>query len=296
MTQPGLIMGFDSFATPMGNAQPMPPPSPTNPSEFGGGDPAGYKKKWNLFGKVLSFGGNSTNDLESVRREVAAARMPSTPPKQSSEALTPPASDSDSLGSSPTYEALQYVFRFVLSWNTQGTMPMPNKVLGRPRLPGPAQCRVTAKAKEVDGNQPLPTAGRPAPTRAISGSSSSGLIEGAKNANPDEVSPTLHRISTHFESAPITLDPMSPVDTRTSDEQPATLSPTSPPADMSVTPSKPMGSLAQASTYAGRALAEWSWIVAECNSFVDRRRDEGVLGLSDVEIPSLGVEGFRKPG
>jgi hypothetical protein len=33
-------------------------------------------------------------------------------------------------------------------------------------------------------------------------------------------------------------------------------------------------------------------VVSECNSFVDRRRDEGVLGLNDVEVPSLGVEGL----
>jgi hypothetical protein len=297
VTQPGLIMGFDSFATPMGTAEPMPPLSPAHPGESPNTDPAGYRKKWNqVFGKVLAFGvANNANDLEYVRREVAAARsMPGTPPKQPSEALTPPASDSDSLGSSPTYEAMQYVFRFVLSWNTQGTMPMPNKVLVRPRLPGPAQSRVIAKATGSDAGLPVLPTGRPAPTRAVSGSSSLGLIESAKNANL-ELSPTLPKISTHFEST-TGLDPMSPLDNRSSDEQQPAASPSSPPPDLIVIPSKPTGSFVQASTYIGRALAEWSWIVAECNSFVDRRRDEGVLGLNDVEVPSLGVEGFRKPG
>ena len=46
--------------------------------------------------------------------------------------------------------------------------------------------------------------------------------------------------------------------------------------------------------YAGRALAEWTLIVGECNNFVDRRRSEGVPGLKWVEVPTLGVEGFRK--
>ena len=46
--------------------------------------------------------------------------------------------------------------------------------------------------------------------------------------------------------------------------------------------------------YAGRALVEWSLIVAECNNFADRRRSEGVPGLKWVEVPMLGVEGFRK--
>jgi hypothetical protein len=55
---------------------------------------------------------------------------------------------------------------------------------------------------------------------------------------------------------------------------------------------KPTGVYAQGAVYAGRALAEWSMVVSECNSFVDRRRDEGVLGLSEVEVPTLGVEGL----
>ncbi|KAG0649862.1 non sense mediated decay [Hyphodiscus hymeniophilus] len=46
--------------------------------------------------------------------------------------------------------------------------------------------------------------------------------------------------------------------------------------------------------YAGRALSEWTLIVGECNNFADRRRNEGVPGLKWVEVPTLGVEGFRK--
>ena len=48
--------------------------------------------------------------------------------------------------------------------------------------------------------------------------------------------------------------------------------------------------------YGGRALAEWTVIVGECNNFVERRRMEGVPGLKFVEVPLLGVEGFRKFG
>jgi len=46
--------------------------------------------------------------------------------------------------------------------------------------------------------------------------------------------------------------------------------------------------------YAGRALAEWMHIVGECNNFTERRRDEGVPSLKWVEVPTLGVDGFRK--
>ncbi|PVH78740.1 DUF1765-domain-containing protein [Cadophora sp. DSE1049] len=48
--------------------------------------------------------------------------------------------------------------------------------------------------------------------------------------------------------------------------------------------------------YAGRALAEWALVVGECNNFVERRRGEGVPGLKWVEVPTLGVEGFRRFG
>jgi hypothetical protein len=48
--------------------------------------------------------------------------------------------------------------------------------------------------------------------------------------------------------------------------------------------------------YAGRALAEWALVVGECNNFVERRRAEGVPGLRLVEVPILGVEGFKRLG
>jgi hypothetical protein len=59
---------------------------------------------------------------------------------------------------------------------------------------------------------------------------------------------------------------------------------------------KPTGIYAQNGTYTGRALAEWSLVVNENNSFVDRRRDEGVLGLASVEVPILSMEGFGLRG
>ncbi|CRG86067.1 UPF0592 membrane protein [Talaromyces islandicus] len=49
-----------------------------------------------------------------------------------------------------------------------------------------------------------------------------------------------------------------------------------------------------ASKYAGRALAEWSQVVSECDSFYERRRDEGVPSDNLVEVPTLSVDSFRK--
>lgn len=48
--------------------------------------------------------------------------------------------------------------------------------------------------------------------------------------------------------------------------------------------------------YAGRALAEWLLLVREHDSFVDRRRAEGVPSLSKTEVPTLGVDGLRRSG
>ena len=45
--------------------------------------------------------------------------------------------------------------------------------------------------------------------------------------------------------------------------------------------------------YSGRALAEWSVIVNECQSFFLRRKQEGVPGDEWVETPNLGVESLR---
>lgn len=59
-------------------------------------------------------------------------------------------------------------------------------------------------------------------------------------------------------------------------------------------PAQPKTEYVVTSKYAGRALAEWTHIVSECDSFFARRRDEGVPSDRAVETPSLGVESFRK--
>lgn len=66
------------------------------------------------------------------------------------------------------------------------------------------------------------------------------------------------------------------------------------PADRST---KPEGKEAIShARYAGRALAEWQDVVNEYQNFFARRKFEGVPRNGLVETPSLGVEGFRRPG
>lgn len=60
--------------------------------------------------------------------------------------------------------------------------------------------------------------------------------------------------------------------------------------------SQPIGPAATSSTYAGRALAEWTFVSHECQNFFDRRKNEGVPSNKQVETPTLAVEAFRRPG
>ncbi|KAI1342446.1 DUF1765-domain-containing protein [Xylariaceae sp. FL0016] len=300
--QQGLIAGLDSGSEQMWSSTAAPATDfdamdTVDSINYADETEGGQKKKGGLLGKLFSFSGNTSvaNDLDSVRRDTVSARSkPALPPK--GPAVAPSASsDTDSLGSSPIYEETQFVFRFTLSWNATGTISPPNRILTRPRLPNPAQSRVSAKAG-CSGSSPLPAACRPAATRAVSGSAHRGLVESARNANTSEATP-LPRIATNMEPR-TTLGVGSPSSmtspiARSSDDLPLQ-SPLTPTQEPVIMPVQPKGSAVSSVKYAGRALAEWSLVVAECNSFIDRRRDEGVLGLSDVEVPSLGVEGFRK--
>jgi hypothetical protein len=60
--------------------------------------------------------------------------------------------------------------------------------------------------------------------------------------------------------------------------------------------SQPTGPAATSSRYAGRALAEWTFVSHECQNFFDRRKNEGVPSNKYVETPTLAVEAFRRPG
>ena len=60
-------------------------------------------------------------------------------------------------------------------------------------------------------------------------------------------------------------------------------------------PLKPSDLAISESRYAGRALAEWALLIAECHNFFERRKQEGVPDNAKVETPTLSVEPFRKP-
>ncbi|MCJ1473842.1 hypothetical protein MMC13_002494 [Lambiella insularis] len=57
---------------------------------------------------------------------------------------------------------------------------------------------------------------------------------------------------------------------------------------------KPERAAVGPSKYSGRALAEWSLLILECQNFFERRKYEGVPGLKRVETPNLEVDTFRR--
>ncbi|KAK4188552.1 hypothetical protein QBC35DRAFT_193587 [Podospora australis] len=317
------------------------------------GNTSSFKRRLSMLGKVLPFSSSQNEDpkrtwveeLEQARRETSAARTgsqpgpPPPPKKRPSHSATLSSDSFSSTGSSPVFEAATYVFRFALTWQTgPGGGPMPlgptrDRILTRPRLPAPAQARVSARSvgQSNIGNHdsagfvfrsdsPPPIApGLPPETRRVSGLLQTGLISEARNARP--LSAVDHdskpRSDKRRLSLSINVRPLRTVDNAESDDDRSTMSPSSVrlpsfdgyesdrcrsfdgirgemprPAAPAIRAEQPTGVFTSTAVYTGRALAEWAIVVNECNSFVDRRRDEGVLGLSDVEIPILGVDGL----
>lgn len=361
-----ILNGEGSVATtpPTETAEAAPPPRPDN-----------NKKRWSLFGKVLSLGGagssNSDSEDNEPRKESKSLTKkvrqggPPLPPKISTSAASAMTSSSDgsSPGGSPIFMEQKFVFKFTLTWQPPAVQQPRDRVLTRPRLPAPAQAWVSARSRS-GSTPPPPPAGLPEPTRRVSGAKHRGLVDEAKNAgplspptSPIPTSPTatglerkssvtavsstslVRRLSNKFdfEENPkaelMTFDfenaektsassvssgdstDASPVEDKIEEEpQEQQQQPLSPPPQQQThqppsrmqsrrsgpepltQPLRPTGFYTKRAVYTGRALAEWSIVVAECNGFVDRRRDEGVLGLSDVEVPLLTVEGFRKIG
>ncbi|KAK4105314.1 DUF1765-domain-containing protein [Parathielavia hyrcaniae] len=370
--QHSIHLGFDSFSNlcpssysmldyrvPVGGFE----DSVTGNAKTGGN--MSFKKRWSLLGKVLPFGPSQDSptyegkrtweeELEQARRDTAASRLasrggtahspespgPPTPPKQApSHAVTPSSDSCSSTGSAPVFEAASFVFRFTLTWQTGpggAGMPCPpvrDRILTRPRLPAPAQARVSARSASMNSpgangvpvlrsDSPPPIApGLPPETRRVSGFLQTGLISEARNARPLTVydeprRPSLakdseKRLSLNIAIAPLRLvdgegmdddrlDIQSPIrvsgftglDSERGRSLEVGAAPGPPPVAATIRPERPTGVYATGAVYAGRALAEWGIVVGECNSFIDRRRDEGVLGLSEVEVPILGVEGL----
>lgn len=259
------------------------------------------KKKWALLGlnRVLPFRSDSKSPRDDD--DDRGSRLPPPPPKAGRRRSgTSSPSEPVSRAESPVYDAPRYVFRFVLNWYPPAAMPPAERILTRPRLPSPAQSWIS------NAGESAPIApGLPPMTRRVSGSAQMGLINEARNASPlDGPEPARTSGSRPSMFARTTSEKSSsdsserPSLSLTLLDRDVTGSPDSLSAlnEDSVRPVKPSGVFSKSAVYSGRALAEWSVVVHECNVFVDRRREEGVLGLADVEVPALAVENYRRVG
>ncbi|KAH8891026.1 hypothetical protein GQ53DRAFT_167309 [Thozetella sp. PMI_491] len=168
-------------------------------------------------------------------------------------------------------------------------------------------------------------AGLPPPTRRFSGLMSTGLVSEARNARPLDAAPaksdkrasngpmvrTTSNGSKASSSSETDTDEDTPFHTPPEELPEDVFSPVTAASSSATAPgpafdfeheirqhqsmvqaTEPTGIYTFNATYTGRALAEWSIVVNENNSFVDRRRDEGVLGLASIEVPTLSMEGL----
>lgn len=307
--QPGLFVGFDTFAR-ASTHDALPANYSPETQLLVKGD---SKKRWSLLGKVLSMTTGSSvgqpSPLEGqAKRGPAVESGPIVGRRGAMEFATTrpvapllsqgakptfksPSTEPDALASPPVFDEPKYIFRFILGW-VQQPAPTVGRDVVRPKLPAPAQSQVAARARDglATSTTSIPMvrhaedARRSQTGRRSSANASveewlrdtsmatiglgneswstgnSGVAERHVNAG---VGPAAGA-QEHHESGRET-----PVE--------------------AVKPGKN-------STYSGRSLAEWAHVVAEYNSFVERRREEGVERPSEVEVPGLGVEGFRKLG
>jgi hypothetical protein len=307
--QQGMMVGFDTFAKISGKEEPYENPFIENEATAR----TDNKKRWSIFGKVLSFSGadassganekNSWNDdLQIARKETAEARTRQAPPP-----LTPKitlfggnssAVEFDSMHSPTLLDEPKYVFRFSLSWHQQ-PMPIRERILQRPVLPRPAHLKLRLQSRSPSPRRPLPDL--PPPSRTPSGRDEDGPATEIKGFSPLG-SPALgldllESLSTEIRGETQAKERGDGATLEHEDDSMLSSS-RKPRRDRAVSTTTPVIKPAPAHTknaiYVGRALAEWGIVVFDCNNFVDRRLEEGVPTLKDVEVPSLSLEGFRK--
>jgi hypothetical protein len=218
------------------------------------------KRRWSLlramFGGSSKSGDGSNSSDESDSNGLDGANTPER--RTDSQGNSQDSFDEDVRPQTPHQP---YTFRFSLEWMDRPQWPSKNKRLFTPCLPIGAQLHLQRRqaAARVSDND---TASDYESENGTEDTRSSGHREESAEDQPAK------------ELAPFIID-------------------------RERTPTKedlrraPLDKLT-ASKYAGRALAEWAQVVAECDSFFARRRDEGVPSDRMVETPTLGVESFRK--
>jgi hypothetical protein len=326
----GLFMGFDTFARASSKQQLLLGNDATpDTTRLGRSD---TKKRWSLLGKVLAItsGGaaqTAAMDEDAMmpgsaggdmlgRRQLAdpAPLMAASNNNKSGSIKGGAASEDGSLGSSPVYDEQKYIFKFVLGWQ-QNPSAARDRVLTRPRLPLSTQARISVKSR---GTQAATATAQPSASPLLP--PATAHADGTVQSPPETPKPTPGPKENDVASLTASVEEWlrntptsssgfesnsrrgSIADSRVS--TPAeTVCNASPPGIKSLgdsnkepltRPVKPAGIFVKNAVYCGRALAEWAQVVSECNIFTERRQDDGVERLVDIEVPFLSVDGFRR--
>ncbi|TWU77876.1 hypothetical protein ED733_004383 [Metarhizium rileyi] len=330
----GLLVGFDSFAKLStanhhhhhhhlhGNENAATAAAEGTSGLFGRSDNG--KKRWSLLGKVLAItsGGVAQPAAAAVDEDggrtppgsagsdIAAARsgqkfndpaplVTASSSKTGIASFKAPSSEDGSLGSSPVYDERKYTFKFVLGWQQTPGLAR-DRVLAKPRLPISTQARISANGRNAQVSLPPPgthesSAPLPMPKEADIASLTASVEEWLRNTPTAalEFGPDSRRSSvadSHGSTLGETAhNNMLPSGNAVSDYYRNNKN-----REQLTKPVKPVGIFAKNAVYCGRALAEWAQVVSECNIFTERRQDDGVELLAEVEVPHLGVEGFRR--
>ncbi|KAL4800522.1 hypothetical protein BDV19DRAFT_353191 [Aspergillus venezuelensis] len=239
---------------------PQSAPNPSSSSSSSKSDTAADaqnppKKRWNILKAV--FGTSRSNEeLSSTTSSDESDTTVSDPPVTGEKGAeaSPNAASQECRPKTPHQP---YTFKFSLEWMDRPQWPSKNKRLYTPALPVASQLHLQLRRSTLKGDDDT-----------TSNDTSDSETEGDSD-NRDTSASGSNDSSTYTDAT----------NRKSSDDKDLTAA-----ADDKIASSK----------YAGRALAEWTQIVAECDSFFSRRRDEGVPCDRMVETPTLGVEGFRK--
>ncbi|KAJ5095447.1 hypothetical protein NUU61_004803 [Penicillium alfredii] len=259
-----LFVSFDRVVPPVPPDQ-VPSHRRTGSADSTSSDGQPAKRRWGLLRSMFgsSSSAHSNDDLASSSSssddsESGTTDMTISPDSKCMDECEPtPNNSTEEL--QPKTPHQPFFFKFSLEWMDRPQWPSKNKRLFTPCLPVASQLHVEHRRSPVKE-----------------------LEDGAANSELGDGS---------FPEEPSLSHGLSPESILGDNEPRACTTKDSP---LPVLPSKPAHDHRVASKYAGRALAEWAYIVSECDSFFARRRDEGVPSDRMVETPTLGVESFRK--
>lgn len=264
---PSLFVSFDGVVPPSSSE---PPTAYRNSLQLDTKEPAAEpapapKKRWNILRSMFSSPANpkpgEVTPPGSACDELESHTAGEERSKRDSEDQSQP-QPAPSIRR-PRTPHQKFCFRFSLEWLDRPQWPSKNRRLFPPRLPVAAQLHLQAR-RSMSGNPS---------TDSVSDLDSdsetkSARASGSETGSDDRPAGHDHHLGKRRISG----------FSRPTKE-----------GDLQLRNESLVGS-----KYAGRALAEWAQVVSECDSFFERRRDEGVPCDRLVETPILGVESFRK--